>query len=638
MNKGFSLCFLFVFSLDALAQVELVPIRKDKFEVTSLNTRTERLAQDTLILPLPFFDDFSLADEVPDTLRWLNSDNVGISSGLGINPPSINVAVLDGVDQSGQPYNFSSDIAQVVDVLTSQFIDLSSFTVSSNIFLSFFWQLEGRGETPDQDDELRIQFKDQDGQWITQGTISGDAEQDPDFFNFIDFGLTAQSDSIFFHESFQFRLQAFGDPSGIFDFWLVDYFRMNTGRSPGDRSFEDEAFVTNPTSILGSLTAIPLDHFIEAELSLDTIPEADVVTLNEDRFAGGISVFGININTFLRDTETDFIIDSLSFTDPIDSTIVIGDPVREFSETFQVVTFNEATATEDQLLNYFQANPDRDSIVIETSMSFISDFDSSAVFEETNANSSVSSLVNFTNFYAYDDGEAEQGFGIRQRDGQVAVRYIIEKEDLLNQFDVYFPPTNADPGPIRFFIRTELNDDNSGLIYIDQIERRPDQFLAVELNQFRSIQLERGVTVGDTIFIGYQQSSSEERVFVGYDRNTDTRNAIFQNISGSWIPLDPSTEPGSIMIRPKFVDTDEVITSIGKIEQQNLVVYPNPSKGIFNIEGQFDFYELYNLSGIKVLEGNQAQMDIGTFRSGLYILRLSIDGDIITKKIVLNHD
>ena len=46
---------------------------------------------------LPFFDDFSTSSLSPDTNLWMpSSNNVFVVEGIGLNAPSINVAVLDG--------------------------------------------------------------------------------------------------------------------------------------------------------------------------------------------------------------------------------------------------------------------------------------------------------------------------------------------------------------------------------------------------------------------------------------------------------------------------------------------------------------------------------------------------------------
>src|SRR5690606_38971621 len=79
-------------------------------------------------LSLPFFDDFSTRDTAfVDTSRWVNSNSVNISSGFGINAPSLNVLVFNGLDSMGLPYNAVDKLLNgYTDKLISARIDLSN--------------------------------------------------------------------------------------------------------------------------------------------------------------------------------------------------------------------------------------------------------------------------------------------------------------------------------------------------------------------------------------------------------------------------------------------------------------------------------------------------------------------------------
>ncbi|NVJ45910.1 MAG: hypothetical protein HWE07_02250, partial [Cytophagia bacterium] len=76
-----------------LSQLSSVPFSNHQTQVT---------------LSIPFWDDFSTASVVPSSALWLSGDQVRISNGTGVNAPSINVAIFDGVDATGAPYNATS--------------------------------------------------------------------------------------------------------------------------------------------------------------------------------------------------------------------------------------------------------------------------------------------------------------------------------------------------------------------------------------------------------------------------------------------------------------------------------------------------------------------------------------------------
>lgn len=68
--------------------------------------------------------------------------------------------------------------------------------------------------------------------------------------------------------------------------------------------------------------------------------------------------------------------------------------------------------------------------------------------------------------------------------------------------------------------------------------------------------------------------------------------------------------------------------------------YPNPTNGILNLSSKeiMDSASVYNLLGQKVLEtslkANTASLDISTFSSGTYIMKISINGEIGTYKLI----
>ena len=129
-----------------------------------------------VVLELPFFDDFSRFSqptsdpEVPaEWLRWCDN-HAFINNGFGVQPPTIGVATLDGLMADGYPWDWSAENTfGAADTLTSLPIDITGFTVADNIYLSFFYQGGGWGNTPDNNDRLVVElFADVggDGAWI----------------------------------------------------------------------------------------------------------------------------------------------------------------------------------------------------------------------------------------------------------------------------------------------------------------------------------------------------------------------------------------------------------------------------------------------------------------------------------------
>ena len=162
--------FLLLFILvgnPSYAQLEIVHIPKAKKEQSTKIINQRRGVDDPI--QLPFLDDFSTAHLFPSDSFWIGGQNVSVSRGASINAVSNNVLVFDGADAFGKNYSNSSTQVELADTLLSRKIDLGSIPVplENTVYLSFFWQIEGLGELPDEKDSIRLQFVDAAGNWET---------------------------------------------------------------------------------------------------------------------------------------------------------------------------------------------------------------------------------------------------------------------------------------------------------------------------------------------------------------------------------------------------------------------------------------------------------------------------------------
>jgi hypothetical protein len=90
------------------------------------------------------------------------------------------------------------------------------------------------------------------------------------------------------------------------------------------------------------------------------------------------------------------------------------------------------------------------------------------------------------------------------------------------------------------------------------------------------------------------------------------------------------------------------VEEISNKVSNNVNVVPNPAKDSFSIsviknsEGTQNFYSIYDSKGIlianhslgKISSNYSHLVDVSNYPSGLYLLVISIDGNLITKKLI----
>ena len=97
----------------------------------------------------------------------------------------------------------------------------------------------------------------------------------------------------------------------------------------------------------------------------------------------------------------------------------------------------------------------------------------------------------------------------------------------------------------------------------------------------------------------------------------------------------------------RIIDIFYYNVSIGEATTTEIIIYPNPTEGILNIETNMvneNFsVELFDVAGNKIEEFkaldislNNMLLDLRRLKEGVYILNLILDKRVITKKIILS--
>lgn len=611
------------------AQLQLLPL--PKVQSTNASARVSTTRPQTL----PFWDDFSFTTgtEPLDTL-WEFGRSVWINNGMGINPPSLGVATFDGLDSLGGPYSVTEVLAKgFADALTSQPIrlDLVPLAQRGTVFLSFYYQIRGRGEAPDPGDQLRLQLLNSNGTWETIWSVENDGSLQPDIF--YPAILAIPTEERFFFDRFRFRFQNFARLSGPFDTWHIDYVYLNSNRTALDTSFPDRTLVSPLTSIFGEYYSVPIKHFLADPASMLTPAGFTMYNLRE----GNIQP----LNFYTRSRIINYV-DGISTEQTldldIDTSLGAIDPLTFKGGEIQVLP----------PLSAFQN--DADTITLDFRLG-LSTKDNQLITEDGDYDPAKYSPVQFrwndttrtsyflSNYYAYDDGTAEYGAGLNQPGSSVAYRFDMKtaEPDTIVEVAIYFPRFGDDSQQlIQLQILKDLEGNAASLLHEQTITVQRSQ-----QNQFGdTYKLNRFVGVQGSFYIGWKQNAASV-IAVGLDKNTDSGDKIFVNTNGVW--EQNQNVNGSLMIRPIFGKGGLVvgINDDGKEYYSGSRVFPNPGNGIFNISAQAKDIRAFTMSGAELplhevsSNNDTKQMQITDVQSGYYLVIYTLLGFKYIQRLVI---
>lgn len=561
-------------------------------------------------LTLPFIDDFSEGTVYPDPAKWVDNA-VYINEGMPIKPPSIGVATFDGLRANGRPYSFSQNGYGSSDTLTSQEIDLSGYNALDSVYLSFFYQPKGRGNAPESRDTLVLEFKVNDSTWtgVWRTTPAGlpTDEFQQTFLPLIE--------ARWFKSDFQFRFRNYSALSGNIDHWHVDYIELDEGRTRVNPLLNDVAFYRNGRSLLKRYQSMPLNQFVGFEQQ----------ELADSLFAYSTNHFNTVKNTTFRyDARENCTGQQIS---------------SNFFQTINYPPFSDTTLLEANYKNEITtaaASAACDSLVI-TTRYFLNN---SPPDPATSFNDTVRHFQRFYNYFAYDDGTAEVAYRLQGNAAKVAQQYVVNTPDSLQAILVHWAHVDKDISGllINLVVWQEL-DRPSGT---NDVELYRKDLLFPEykdsINGFTTYRLDSAVFITDTFYIGFQQVGTDNMRF-GFDQNVDASEYLYYYVSGNW---ERSTLPGAVMMRPVFGDAIPFGVSVDPTpEPIQLRAYPNPSTGLFNLDGiepGRGLLQVYDIAGRLVWQGiGQTTLDIKQQPAGMYVIQYRLEESVAITKVLKNN-
>jgi hypothetical protein len=123
--------------------------------------------EDSIPIQMPFYDDFSSGEVFPSSSRWIDHDAF-VNTDYPVYPIDLGVVTLDAINDSGSIYSAAVGGPDnfIADHLTSRYIRLDSvfspvpraLGPADSVYLSFYYQPQGRGLAPHSSDSLVLQL------------------------------------------------------------------------------------------------------------------------------------------------------------------------------------------------------------------------------------------------------------------------------------------------------------------------------------------------------------------------------------------------------------------------------------------------------------------------------------------------
>jgi len=243
----------------------------------------------------------------------------------------------------------------------------------------------------------------------------------------------------------------------------------------------------------------------------------------------------------------------------------------------------------------------------------------------------------FANYYAYDDGSAEQAYGPTGNAARLAVQYTPYEADSLIGVNICWVPSVNDVSNELFLISvwSDAGGEPDTLLYQDQFFFPRTPKYEFDKNLFTTYYFKdtMKVPVDGTFYVGWRQFGAE-RMNVGLDKNITNNDKTFFSIDDETTWIQSSIE-GSVMMRPIFSTGMDI--SLG-IEEEvadvkpTVIAYPNPTTGIVTIDVDQPLYngvEGFDLQGRLIVNTDSSQIDLSQNPNGVYIFKLKGIGEII---------
>lgn len=576
-----------------LAQEMVVPLHGNP---SVYSNHTQKQVNKKTRAILPFIDDFSYTGPYPDANKWADKQAY-VNNTMAFLPVNRGVATLDGLNEYGRPYFVSPMSSGTSDSLTSVPIDLSSFTLGDNIFLSFYYQPQGLGFAPENADSLFLYFKNSTNQWVRMWETRGTPLQA------FRIQILPVTDAQFLHSDFQFRFVNVASLNTNDDVWNIDYVKIAVNRNFADSIMNDVGFTEEPGSILSNYHSMPYRHFMANQAN-----ELSATQLLELRNMYN-SVQNITVGHKATELFSGTAISSTTLASAnIGAKSVLNQSVPSFN-----ISYNA---------------PNNFSKVIIENKYFINSLNGS----DRKQNDTIVREAVFDNYFAYDDGSAEKSYFLLPAlnfPSKTALEFTLNQPDTMRGLMVHFGPQL--PTALGKFFSIALYKKLKGANNSDTILYQQDLYKVQyepTINGFSSYGFDIPVALeAGKYYIGITQPANfgSDSIYYGLDVNNNTNiQHLYYNVDGTWFG---SGVQGSVMMRPivgqHFTPT--------QVEQPELVkasvsIYPNPTQEHIFIQSENTSLQgsIFDMNGslVRTIAKGEKSVSMRDHAPGMYIVVL----------------
>jgi len=438
-------------------------------------------------------------------------------------------------------------------------------------------------------------------------------------------------DTLYFNSNFRFRFRNYASmPNENYpntwksndDTWNIDYVYLNYNRSIADTTYRVLSFSQRAPSFLKNYQVMPYRQYRSSPTNntspnihmyitnLDNIEHNTKYSYHVKQVAGsfGYNYFGgsCNLKPFY---EVGF-----QACDGCGAAHACPPVQSVFSLDFDIDT------TSYYIKHYISDSSDQNSIV------------DSAIYHQ-----------GFYNYFAYDDGTPEGGWGVDgYESAKVAYQFTLSVADTLRGVQMYFNRTlnNANESFFDLLVWTDNNGKPGEIVY--RLENEKVKW-ADGLYHFYTYMLEEPIVLAGTFYVGWERRG-QYKLNIGFDANNDVRSKIFHLENNGWLNANFG---GALLVRPiigrdMILSTDELSNNNNK---KTIRVFPNPASTYFSISNielinsSLAELKLFNMYGAEVLRIKDLnnRINISNIPSGIYIVRIVSENKQYSTKLLINR-